>query len=139
MTKEVLVKVSGMQFDVEDEAIELSIVGTYYFKNGKHYVFYEEQPDDAGSVIKNTVKFSEDMFEITKKGDVQSCLLFDKNKTTSSMYQTPIGPLQIDVVTETLLLEETEQELHVNVKYSLDINYHFVSNCEVDFRVLARA
>lgn len=138
MTKDVLVTISGTQFEAGDEAIELKVSGTYYFKNGKHYVMYEEQPEADGPVIKNLVKFYEDYFEITKSGGSNSVLLFQKDRQMSTMYDTVIGPMQIDTVTHELTIDETEDEIHVEVKYSLDINYNFVSECEVKFKVKAK-
>lgn len=138
MTKDVLITISGTQFNVADEAIELVIPGTYYLKNGKHYVMYEEQPEDNGPITKNLVKFYDGHFEMTKKGGNNSFLLFVRDKKTSTVYQTVAGPIQIDAVTYGLSIEETEDELLVNVKYALDINYNFVSECEVKFKVKAR-
>ena len=138
MTKDVLVTISGMQFDVDDEPIELVTVATYYLKNGKHYVLYEEQPEDNGPITKNIVKFYDGHFEMTKKGGNNSFLLFETGKKTATVYQTLVGPMQIDVMTKDLILEETEEELKVNVKYALDINYNFISECEVNFKVQAR-
>ena len=138
MTKDVLVTVSGVQLDIEDNPIELVTVGTYYLKNGKHYVLYEEQPEDNGIITKNMVKFYDNHFEMTKKGGNNSFLIFDKGKKTSMVYNTPFGPLQMDVVTKELTIEEEEEEIRIFVKYSLDINYNFISECEVHFKVQAR-
>ena len=138
MTKDVLIKISGMQFDVQDEAIELIVPGNYYIKNDKHYVLFEEQPEDNGPVTKNIVKFDDTFFEMIKKGGNNSYLRFDKNKKNSTVYQTPAGPMQIDVLTHDFLVKEMEDEIAVKVKYALDINYQFVSECEVSFHVQAR-
>lgn len=127
-----------MQFDIEEKPIELVTVGTYYCKNGKHYVLYEEQTEDNGQVTKNIVKFYDGHFEMTKKGGNNSFLLFDREKKTSTVYQTLAGPIQIDAVPRDLSIAETENELLVNVKYALDINYNFISECEVNFKVQAR-
>lgn len=138
MTKDVLITISGMQFNIEEEPIELVTVGTYYLKNGKHYVLYEEQAEGNGQVTKNIVKFYEGHFEMTKKGESNSFLLFEREKKTSTVYQTVVGPIQVDAVTSELSVEETENQLLVNVKYALDINYNFISECEVNFKVQAR-
>lgn len=138
MTKDVLVTVSGVQFDIEDEAIELVTDGTYYLKNGKHYILFEEQSESNGPVTKNMVKFNENSFEMTKKGGSNSYLLFDKQRKTSTLYHTPAGPMQIDVVTRNFSVTETEKELVVKINYTLDINYNFISECEVNFKVQAR-
>lgn len=43
MTKDVLVTVKGLEtgYDNED-SMEIVCSGTYYFRNGKHYIKYEE-------------------------------------------------------------------------------------------------
>ena len=138
MTKDVLITISGVQFNIEDEAIELVTDGTYYLKNGKHYIFYEEQPESSGPVIKNMVKFNENSFEMTKKGGSNSYLLFNVDRKTSTLYHTPAGSMQIDMVTHNFSVTETEQELIVKINYTLDINYIFISECEVNFKVQAR-
>lgn len=138
MTKDVLVRISGMQFDIEDEPIELLTSGTYYLKNGKHYVLYEEQPESNGPITRNIVKFRDGHFEMTKKGGSDSYLVFDAGSSTSSIYQTPVGPVQVDVITHDFWMSETDRELAVKLRYSLSINYNFVSECEVDFKVQAK-
>lgn len=138
MTRDVLVSISGTQFETDDEAIELVVPGTYYLKNDKHYVFFEEQAEADGPVTMNSVKFFDGHFEMTKKGGQTSFLLFERDKKTSTIYNTIAGPLQIDSVTSELTIEESEQEILVNVKYALDINYNYVSDCHVIFKVRAR-
>ena len=138
MTKDVLIKVSGVQFDVQDEPIELMVPGNYYMKNDKHYVLFEEQPEDNGPVTKNIVKFDKTFFEMIKKGGNNPYLRFDKDKKNSTVYQTPAGPMQVDVLTHEFSVQEEEEQIAVKVKYALDINYQFVSECEVDFKVQAR-
>ena len=44
----------------------------------------------------------------------------------------------MDVVTNEMDIFESEDELRVNIKYTLDINHNFVSECEVHFTVQAR-
>lgn len=138
MTKDVLITVSGTQFEVGDEPIELVVPGTYYMKNGKHYIFYEEQGESDAVITKNSVKFYDGHFEMTKKGGQTSCLMFETDKKTSTMYHTIAGPLQIDSTTSLIDITESEEEILVNVKYALDINYNYVSECHVIFKVQAR-
>ena len=49
MTKDVLLSISGLHYDVtgmvqeeEQETIEVITPAAYYYKNGKHYVIYDE-------------------------------------------------------------------------------------------------
>lgn len=44
MTKDVIVTISGLQFaqETETEPVEIVTAGSYYKKNGKHYIIYDE-------------------------------------------------------------------------------------------------
>ena len=74
MTKEVLVSVSGLQMAVndmesnDDEPIEVLSAGTYYFKNGKHYVFFEEVAEGMQGVTKTQIRLKgAETLEVIKK------------------------------------------------------------------------
>ena len=63
MTKDVLVSISGMHMDLisgmtdeENEAIEVVTPASYYCKNGKHYVIYDEVMEGVHGTIKNKIK-----------------------------------------------------------------------------------
>ena len=69
MTKDVLVSISGMHEEIvavtpevedENEAIEVVTPATYYLKNGKHYIVYEEVVEGTSGVIKNRIKINGD-------------------------------------------------------------------------------
>ncbi len=138
MTKDVLITIVGTQFDMGEEAIELKTLGTYYLKNGKHYLLFDEQPEDNGPITKNIVKMTEEHFEMTKKGGSNSFMQFRPGQQTSTIYCTPVGDIQMDVLTHDMSLIETAEEISANVKYALSINAQFVSECEVKVKVQAR-
>ena len=53
MDKEVLIHVRGLQTmdaDGEQEPLEIVVPGQYYFRNGSHYLRYEEILEDDGVV-----------------------------------------------------------------------------------------
>ena len=52
MEKEVLIHVKGlhmMDTPEGDEPIEIVVPGEYYFRNGSHYLRYEEMLDEQGN------------------------------------------------------------------------------------------
>ena len=64
MTKDVLVSISGLQFELQgEEAVEMIMPGEYYFKGDKHYVLYEEILEEDHTVTKNTLKISQDQVD----------------------------------------------------------------------------
>ena len=81
MTEDILISVKGLHAlnDAEDEQeqeIEVFSAGKYYFKNGKHYILYEEQSEEDGSIIKNRITLKNDCLEVQKKGLIDSKMIF---------------------------------------------------------------
>lgn len=139
MTRDVLVKISGLQTMEEDsDQIEVITAGDYFQKNGKHYVIYEETVDGFEGTIRNTVKISEDMMEIRKQGITVAHMVFEKDKKNQTRYATPMGEMIIDVTTNEIQMEQDEDRLDVQVKYALDINYEHVSDCNIIMNICSR-
>ena len=86
MTKDVLLKISGMQFTAdneessEPEPVEIIAPGEYYFKNGKHYIVYDEFMEGFDSATRNVLKLQDDSLEITKRGTSNVHMVFEKDK-----------------------------------------------------------
>lgn len=139
MTKEVLLSIAGNQMlDAEHDSIELVTVADYYKRNGHHYVLYEEIPEGEDSVIRNTLKFDESMFEMTKKGGVNAQLLFNPKQSNTTYYETPVGPMSMNVTTMSYRMAEEEEYIEVFIKYVLDINFSYSSENEIRIRIAPR-
>ena len=83
MTKEVFIRIVGVQTpmgemeDGDNEPIEVVHTGTYYYKNGKHYVFYEEATEGIKEVTKAQIRWQTDgILEVIKKGVANSHMIF---------------------------------------------------------------
>ncbi len=136
MTKEVLVTVVGNQ-NQEDE-ITLITEGTYYFKDGKHYVFYDEHMDPESEPVKNRICFDEAVFEMSKKGSVNTMMTFDPENITLSSYQTPYGPIQIEVVTKHYALSIDESVFQMDIYYAIAFADKESTDCHVHICVEER-
>lgn len=136
MTKEVIVSVSGYQFEIsEDEPIELVTSGDYYNRNGKHYILYEECLSEDDGITQNTMKLHNGVVELTKKGASNLHMKFETGKINQTYYDTPLGSLLIGIHTEKVEIREEEHEIEVKIKYSLEINYSHISACEIQMKV----
>ena len=137
MTKEVLITISGIHVmdDAEDADVEMMIRGDYYYKNGKHYIIYEELPEDGGPVIKNVIKIHEGMTEIIKSGDAGARMVFEENKRHVSYYETAFGKILVGIRTSQILVEEEEDRLQVHLEYRLEMESAHVTDCVVDIRI----
>ena len=96
MTKDVLVSISGLQMAVnemesnDDEPIEIVSAGTYYFKDGKHYIFFEEVAEGISGVTKTQIRLNgKETLEVMKKGISNMHMVFERGKTNRCFYSTP--------------------------------------------------
>ena len=63
MQKEVLIHVRGLQMmdaQGDQEPIEIVVPGQYYFRNGSHYLRYEEILDESSEPTVNYIQMSEE-------------------------------------------------------------------------------
>lgn len=140
MTKDVLITISGTQFtDGENGDVELITAGSYYLKNGKHYITYDEVMEGFDGVIRNTIKIQPDSMDIIKSGIANVHMSFERNKKRLTCYATPMGDMMVGLNTRNILVDETDDSLKVRVEYSLDINYEHVSECNIMVDIQSKA
>lgn len=140
MTKDVIVTISGLQFaqEMEAEPVELVTTGSYYKKNGKHYVIYDEIMEGFEGSTKNIIKLTEDSLDITKKGVANVHMVFEKNKKNVAYYNTPFGSLFIGIDAEKVQVEESEENIDVKVAYALEANYEHLADCQIQMNIKSK-
>lgn len=132
MNKDVLIHVRGLQLmetDDEQEPIEIVVPGQYYFRNGSHYLRYEEMLDDSAQTTVNYIKMSSEGVEIRKQGQVNVHMVFEQGKKNKTFYNTPYGTLQMGIAAIGLELKESEDDIQMKVDYALDMNEEHVADC----------
>lgn len=139
MTKEVLIWIKGSHsINEEDDLIEVIVPGNYYFKNGKHFLLYDEVIEVGTKPVHNVVKIGKDTIEITKDGQVQSKMQFEKGKTFCNRYMTPFGELMMGVETTQIQIQEEEDYLKAELDYALAMNYEHTSKCSLIMEVRSK-
>ena len=149
MTKDVLVSISGMHEEIvavtpeveddENEAIEVVTPATYYLKNGKHYLVYEEVVEGTSGVIKNRIKINGDeCVEIVKSGLSNSHMIFEKNKKNQTFYKTPYGQMLIGVNTRHLQVDFEEDKIAGQIDYELDVNHEPMADCKIRMNIVSK-
>ena len=124
MTKDVLLSISGLHYDVagvteedENEPIEVITPAAYYFKNGKHYVIYDEVVEGMPGTIKNKIRIAED------------------GKLEMTEYETPYGELLVGIHTKEMTVKSEEKIIDVHVNYELDVNGEMVADCNIEMNI----
>ncbi|HJA66724.1 MAG TPA: DUF1934 domain-containing protein [Candidatus Mediterraneibacter cottocaccae] len=152
MKKDVLVSISGTHIGVvaqmedmpagpqdEEEAIEIVTPASYYCRNGKHYVLFDEVIEGMSGTIKNRIKINgTDSLEIMKTGFSNSHMIFEKNKKNLSYYRTPYGQLLIGVNTRNMEISYEEDKIDIRVDYELDVNHAPLADCSVKMNIMSK-
>lgn len=145
MTRDVLVTISGLQTDVvpreetDDEPIEVVTAANYFYKNGKHYLIYEEVTEGFPGVTKNKIKVANtETVEILKSGNVNTHMLFQKGKDSMTYYDTPYGKMLVGIHTTDVQVEETENFIRILIMYGLDVNHEPLADCEIRITVQSK-
>lgn len=144
MTKDVILTISGLHYDTfsgqdeENEPIEVITPASYYLKNGKHYIVYDEVVEGIPGTIKNKIRITGDeMLEIMKSGISNTHMTFEKDKIHMTQYETPYGELMVGAYTRDMKVSERENRMDVRVSYVLDINGEKVADCNISMNVRA--
>lgn len=145
MTKEVLLTISGLHLDAfsdepdeENVPIEVITPATYYLKNGKHYVLYDELVEGVPGSIKNTIKITDDSkLEMKKSGITNTNMVFEKEKINVTQYDTPYGEMMVGVYTKDMKVDVTEDNIDVSIAYALDVNSEKVADCNIVMNIKA--
>lgn len=137
MTKDVLIKISGVQSEIvevkeEDDVEEVEVIssGSYFFKNGKHYIFFEEKAEGVKSVTQIRYKGTT-CLEVIKKGVINTHMTFEKEKKSTAVYGTPYGDVRLGISTRNIMIEEQEDNINIKVEYVLELSedaytYHVI-------------
>ena len=142
MTKDVLVSVAGLQTAVnemenyDEEPIEVLSAGTYYFKDGKHFIFFEEMAEGIPGVTKTQIRLNgRESLEVRKKGIANVNMVFEKNKNNRCFYQTPFGQINLGIFTKEIWVEESEDNINIRADYDMDVDYEPLAKCTIRINV----
>lgn len=122
-----------------DEPIEIVVPGGYYFRNGSHYLRYEEMLEDHGDPTVNYIKISPKGMEVRKKGQVNTHMVFEQGKRNMAFYTTSFGTLEMGISATNLELKESDSRLDMKVNYSLDLNQEHVADCCLDIHAQGKS
>lgn len=144
MTKDVLISIKGLQFEASDQrnqAIEVISPGEYYYRNGKHFVLFEEVMEGengGGEITKCTLKAWENQIELIKKGVVNTHMVFGLGHKNITYYNTPFGQLLIGLDTGKIVITEKEKEIGIFLEYGMELNQGFVADCNIEITITGK-
>lgn len=141
MEKEVLLSIRGLQFegDMDSEKIETITFGEYYKRDDSHYIIYDELIEGQREPIKNIIKLKGHELNLTKRGAVNTHMVFEENKKNMTSYATPYGNILVGIDTKRVGMKEQEERIVIKVDYALEMNYEFVSDCTITMDIRSKS
>ncbi len=120
------------------DEIEIITPAQYYFKNGKHYVMYDEVGENKNELTKNTLKFYDKYLSVTKTGYTNVQMIIEQGRENITSYQTPMGALQVALSGRNVSIDETDDNIEILAKYGLAINFEHVADCTISMSVQSK-
>ena len=141
MTKDILIALKGLQFEGNGhnsrEEMEVFTAGEYFYRNNTHYLLYDERDED-GRETSSRIKIKNGVAELTKRGDVNVHMIFEKGKKNLTNYQTPYGTLVVGLYTDEITFEESNDRINLKINYQLEINYEPMAECEISLQACSK-
>ena len=121
--KDVLVKIKSRQINNETGEDEMEFVteAKLYKRNGTIYLLYDESEFSGIPGCKTRLRLRGNQLQMKRLGDgagVGNEILFTKGQRFTGLYDTPFGPIELEVLTNELAGDITEEG-----KGSIDVDY----------------
>ncbi|MBE7023486.1 MAG: DUF1934 domain-containing protein [Ruminococcaceae bacterium] len=106
----------------QTDEIELQTKGVFARKDGKFYIIYEESELTGFEDTTTTIKVSEEMVCMTRRGKYNSRMEFRLGEKCLCSYNTPFGVIPVGVNPISLENNLTEDGGNLAIEYILDID-----------------
>ena len=123
MKQEVTLAIEGRQTyqDQEPEIIQLVTDGTMEFRNGGWDISYEESELTGLAGVTTTFRVEPGMVTLTRKGALNSTMIFQQNVVHESLYQMPFGALMLAVKATRVVFDIVSDGGFIDLSYNINI------------------
>ena len=137
MEKEVLITINGTHTDPDNitDTVSLKVLGQYFVRGEFTYLIYEEKVDESDEIIKSMIKLHDDCAVVTKRGAVDSSMVYKLDEDTFNHYATPYGVLKMDIHTDEIMIIETEDRIDITIEYYMATKGSRITTCSMEIVV----
>ena len=123
MKQEVTLAIEGRQTyqDQEPEIIQLVTDGTMEFRSGGWNISYEECELTGLAGVTTTFRVEPGMVTLTRKGALNSTMIFQQNVVHESLYQMPFGALMLAVKATRVVFDIVSDGGFIDLSYNINI------------------
>ena len=133
MTKDILLSLKGLQIEYEEGSDAVETITP-----ASHYIVYDEMTEGFTETTRNIIRFQDSYLEVFKRGLINVRMVFEESKKNVTSYQTPFGNILIGVDTESVQINEKENQISVLVDYTLEANYQYLADCRIEMELRPR-
>lgn len=125
--KEVMVRIKSTQLSEEagEEIMEFATEAKLYKKNGALYLLYEESEFSGMPGCKTRLRLRDGEVQMKRFGEgagIGNELKFEKGKRYTGLYDTPFGPIEIELLTNDVASTISEEGTgQVDIDYELSL------------------
>ena len=124
--KDITIKITGKQFydGKEEDQMEFITEGKLYQRKDAVYMVYDESEVSGMTGCTTTLRLKGDSLRMKRIGSpgFGSDLYFEKGQRFSSTYDTPYGPIDIEVLTQSVDNRFDMETLNGEIAVSYDVS-----------------
>lgn len=122
MNKEVKISITAVHgIGADRDVIKTEARGVYYEKDSKQYLKYTETDPETGSKRDALIRAEGRVVKTSYRGTTDTTMIFDVGQVTRSMYITPMGSMQLEIETQSLIVENKKDSFELSIEYKLGI------------------
>ena len=124
--KEVLIKIKGKQISREsgEDTMEFVTEGKLYNRNGTYYLIYDETELSGIPGCQTRLRLRDGEIQMKRFGEGAGSgteILFEKGKRYTGFYDTPFGAIEIEVLTNDVASNITENGGNIDIDYDISL------------------
>ena len=137
MEKEVLITINGTHTDSDNitDTVSLEVEGQYFVRGEFTYIIYEERVEGSDEIIKSMIKLHDDCVVVTKRGAVDSSMVYKLGEDTFNHYATPFGVLKMDIHTDEIMIIESGDRIDITIEYYMATKVSRITTCSMEIVV----
>lgn len=117
------------------DKFELETLGSFYKKDGKFYIVYEETELTGFKDTTTTIKFMSDAVSLIRHGAASGRMEFVKNGKRLCNYNTPYGAIPVATELRELSHSFSKNGGKAKIRYILDYNNETIAQNTLDISV----
>ncbi len=123
MKKKISLSVKSLQKVIGSEPHEIEVItdGLFYMKNEMHYIVYEESELSGLEGHKTCLRIGKNSVAMIRYGENEMRMTFEKDKRHITRYQTPVGILKMEYLTNNIVVDIGEEAGEIKINYDMSI------------------